>query len=166
AWIGARGPRARMRAVIGSPWPVAAAPALAFAGWHLYIQSRLGGSTLDPGTAFATPFVQFASEFHRAIHHPPLRGAWDLCYLALMLCGIVAAAALVWRRRSPVAVTALLFALTLPVLAFGDAISYTRLSAPMFACLLLEGLQRRSRGVLALCGAVALMGALLPFGVA
>ncbi|MHB1836126.1 MAG: AZOBR_p60025 family cell surface glycopolymer formation protein [Solirubrobacteraceae bacterium] len=156
---------AKASATLRAWWPAAIVPGLAFIGWQAYVDYRIGRPMSDPGTAFAAPFIGVANEVHHALGYTPLRGAWDLCYLALMLVGIVVAAALVRRRRCPVSIAALLFGLVLPVLVFGDPISYARLSAPMFACLLLVGLERRSRPVLAIAVAVATLGALVPFGV-
>jgi hypothetical protein len=69
----------------------------------------------------------------------------------------------VWRRRTAASIAALLFGLSLLVLVFGDPWSYTRLSAPMFAALLLCGLELRHRPALLLCAAAAGLALLAPF---
>jgi len=60
-------------------------------------------------------------------------------------------------------VAALLFALSLLVLKFGDPWSYSRLSAPMFAALLIAGLLRRDRPALAISVAGAVLTLVMPF---
>jgi hypothetical protein len=92
--------------------------------------------------------------------------AWDLAYLGLMLAGLGAAVALARRSVSAPVIAALLFSLSLLVLTFGNDWSYTRLSAPLFATLLLAGLERRARPAIAVCVAVAALGALVPLAIA
>jgi hypothetical protein len=158
-----RGRAARLKREL---FPLVVLPTLVFIGWQLYIRARLGASTSAPGSAFTAPFGGIAAELRHALAAGSTVDAiWDVCYLVLMCAGIAVAIELVRRRASAPAVAALLFALTLPFLSFGGAWSYTRLSAPMFACLLLTGLERRSRAALAICVAVAALGVLVPFGV-
>ncbi|MGA2012981.1 MAG: hypothetical protein ABSH51_20915 [Solirubrobacteraceae bacterium] len=166
AWQGGR-LGAGARALARAAWPACAVPVLAFAAWHAYIQLRYGGSTADPGTAFALPFVAVWREAQRAAHGASIvHGAWDLTYLALMLLGIGASVELLRRGCSAPAIAAVLFSLSLLVLTFGNDWSYTRLSAPLFACLLLGGLERRSRPSLAVCAAAAVLGMLVPLAIA
>jgi hypothetical protein len=154
------------RAVREGSWTPLLVPVAAFCAWQLYIHARVGVSTSAPWTAFAAPFTQVVAELRHALQNAtPIDGAWDLLYLTGMLAGIGLAIAHARRGRSATALAALLFALVLPVLTFGYAWSYTRLSAPLFACLLLLGLERRSRGTLALCGAIAILGALVPLSI-
>jgi len=155
----------RVRVAGRALWPVTVVPVIAFAGWLAYVDVRLGGAQSDPGTAFAGPMAGVAAEVRRALRSAPIDAAWDLAYLTLMLAGILAAALLVARRRCAASLAALLFGLTLPWMVFGGALSYTRLSAPMFACLLLAALARRSRPALALCAAVASLGPLVALGI-
>ena len=150
-------------------WPAVrpmAIPVAAFAVWQVYVHVRLGRSTSAPGTAFSAPFAAIATEVGHALGNASMAdGAWDLIYLALMLAGVGVAIALLRRARSAPAIAGVLFGLMLLVLTFGYAWSYTRLSAPMFACLLLCGLQRRHRGALGLCAVVAGLGSLVPLAI-
>ena len=143
-----------------------ALPAACFFAWQGYIHLRAGGSSAAPGTAFALPFAQFALEGGRALSAwRSADGMWELLYLGVMLAGIIAGLAQARRGATAPAVAAGLFALTLPVLVFGGAWSYTRLSAPMLACLLLVGLERRARGPLSICLVATGLGALVPLGI-
>jgi hypothetical protein len=152
-----------VRRGVGRPVVV---PAVAFIGWQVYIHVRLGVSTTAPWTAFAAPFSQFGVELGHALANPSsVGGVWDGTYLAAMAAGIALALVHVWRAPDAPALAAGLFALLLPVLTFGYAWSYTRLSAPLFACLLLLGLQRRSRLTCALSILVACLGALVPLSI-
>jgi hypothetical protein len=155
-----------LRVAISSLWPAAAVPVLAFGAWQAYVHVRYGGSTADPASAFQPPFVGIVDEVRRALGNgPAVSSAWDLAYLALMLAGLGAAVALVRRSVSAPAIAACLFAISLLVLTFGNDWSYTRLSAPLFACLLLGGLERRVRAAIGVCVAVAALGALVPFAI-
>jgi hypothetical protein len=168
------GVAARIAGCARAAWPVAVVPAVAFAGWHLYVQVRLGGAVGDPGSAFTPPLVGVWTEFRRALGSlPSAMSIWDLAYLALIIAAI--GLALVWagrRWRHPTApgLAAALFALSLLVLSFGNEWSYTRLSAPLFACLLLCGLETRSpggaaRGALAVCAGATVLGVLVPLAI-
>ena len=64
--------------------------------------------------------------------------------------------------RAP-AFAALLFGLGLLVLKFGDPWSYARLSAPMFAALVVAGLARRDRPAIAIAIAGAVLTLAMPF---
>jgi hypothetical protein len=151
------------RQLLGRPVLV---PALAFAAWQVYVHVRLGVSTTAPWTAFAAPFSQFGVEFgHALANRSPVGGAWDGLYLAAMVAGIALALVHAWRHPDAPALAAGLFALLLPILTFGYAWSYTRLSAPLFACLLLVGLQRRSRPTCALSILVACLGVVVPLSI-
>lgn len=167
AVLDARGPRiaGRLRDAWRTAWPVAI-PAVAFAAWQVYIAARIARSTSAPGTAFSPPFGAIATEVGHALHNASaVDGAWDLVYLGLMLGGVAVAAAMTRRHRTAATIAALLFGLMLLVLTFGYAWSYTRLSAPMFACLLLAGLEGRHRGALRICALVASLGALVPLAI-
>jgi hypothetical protein len=175
AWRGAGRPgvarsavtRERIRAVLRSLWPVAAVPVLVFAGWQLYLSLRHGGSSAPPGTAFQPPFAEIVAEVRHALREPSaVRGAWDEAYLALMVVAMGIAFARLRRSVNAASIAAALFAASLLVMTFGDEWSYTRLSAPLFACLLLDGLEQRSRPALLACGAVAVLGVIVPIAIA
>jgi hypothetical protein len=90
-------------------------------------------------------------------------GAWELAYLSLMAAGIAASVALLVRRAMASSVAAALFGVSLLFLVFGDPFSYTRASAPMFATLLVGGLEQRSRPALTVCVVATAMTAIMPF---
>jgi hypothetical protein len=128
------------------------------------VHLRYGRGTTAPGTAFQTPFTGLFDEAQGALAgHLNAANVWDLAYLALIVGGIGAAGVLPRLGITAPAVAALLFGLVLLVLTFGNDWSYTRLSAPLFAALLFGGLERRTRPALAVCSAVAALGALVPF---
>jgi hypothetical protein len=156
--------RASARAILGESWPVVAVPAVAYVVWQAYVSLRFGGSVASPGSAYKPPFVGVIDEFRHAFDDPAaLDRAWDVAYLGLTVAGILAALDLVRRRVSTAAVAAALFGLSLLVLVFGDPWSYTRLSAPMFAALLLGGLELRGRLALGACVAAAALTVAVPF---
>ena len=145
-------------------WPVLAVPVLAYVGWQVYVSIRYGGSVASPGSAYKPPLVGLLDEVRHALDDPQRRDTlWDLAYLGLIGLGILAAIDLVRRRVTAVGVAATLFGLSLLILVFGDPWSYTRLSAPMFAMLLLGGLEQRSRPALAICAAAAALTVVVPF---
>jgi hypothetical protein len=163
-WRRRREPRA-LRATVRAAWPAIVIPTLVFVAWQAYVHLRHGvAGTGAPATAFQPPLVGLLAEFRRALDGTPtVAGSWDLAYLAAMVAGIGAAFALVRRRLSAPGIAAVLFGLVLTVLTFGGDWSYTRLSAPLFAVLLLGGLERGSRPALAVCATVAALGAAVPF---
>ncbi len=163
-WWRGRGVPGTALGIVREVWPVVVVPTVVFGAWQLYVTARYGGSVSSPSSAFLPPFVGLIDEVRHAVSDPSLRDqVWDLTYLALMAAGILASLWLVWRRATAAGVTALLFGLSLLVLVFGDPWSYTRLSAPMFAVLLLAGLEQRSRPALLVCVAAAAMTVLMPF---
>ena len=156
-------PRALSQAV-RDVWPAVILPATAFVAWQAYVDVRYGGNAASTSLAFLPPFEGLIDEVRHALAAPSRRStAWDLGYLSLMAAGIAAAIALVWQKVTVAGLAALLFGLSLLVLVFGDPWSYTRLSAPMFAALLLAGLEQRHRVALAICVAGAAMTAVVPF---
>jgi hypothetical protein len=162
-WRGRGEPESALRAIVRAAWPVVLVPVGAYLAWQAYVSVRYGGIA-TPDSAYLPPFVSVRDEIRHALAEPSLRNTlWDLAYLALMMAAIVAAATLVWRCVNAVSVTALLFGLSLVVVVFGDPWSYTRLSAPLFAALLLGGLGQRSRIALLVCTGAALLTLAMPF---
>jgi hypothetical protein len=168
AWRTAeRGPwlRAARRVVI-ERGPVVLIPVVAYLCWKLYATARLGASISSPSSAYLPPFVGVIDEVKHSLADPHRSDVgWELLYLAAMMAGIGLAGRLLWRaRRGSVMVplAAVLFGLSLLVVVFGDPWSYSRLSAPMFAVLLLGALELRDRPALLLCSAVALLGLVAP----
>lgn len=165
-WYGARRrPGAASRAA-RTAWPVVAVPVLAFLLWTAYIDVRYGGNAAATSSgSFMPPFVSVVDEIRAAARATaPFRGAFDLAYLGLMLAAITAAFATLARRVTVLTVAASLFALSLLVLTFGDDWSYTRLSAPLLALLLIDGLENRSRIGPSLCLLAPAMILPLAFG--
>jgi hypothetical protein len=143
-------------------WPVVVVPSAAFAAWQAYITVRYGG--LVGGADLSLPLVNLVQEVRWSIRsYPPLGATWDLVYVLLILAASVAA--LMSLRRRVTITSAAAGALTLGVLVptFGDIWSDTRLSAPLFALLLVDGLQRRNRPAVLIGTAAAAMTILLPF---
>lgn len=162
-WRGRNRPGA-LRALGHDLWPVVVVPVLVYIAWQVYASARFGGSIASPSSAYLPPFVGVADEVRHALDAPHLRDTvWELAYLALMMAGVAVAAWLAWRRVSAASVAALLFGCSLLVVVFGDPWSYTRLSVPMFAALLLAGRDQRSRPALAVCSLTALLTLALPF---
>lgn len=165
-WACRREPGALGRTVRAA-WPPLAIPTLMFLGWQAYVHVRHGTGTSAPGTAFQVPLMGLVDEFRRSLRGTvSISSSWDLVYLAAIVAGIAVACAHVRRGITAPGVAALLFGLILLVLTFGNDWSYTRLSAPLFAALLLAGLERRMRPALAVCATVAVLGALIPFVIA
>jgi hypothetical protein len=161
-----RGWRARRlsfgaRLVAGRVWPVIALPAAAFVAWQAYVVIRNGGL---PGDAnLGLPFANLIQEARWSLAgRPPLYAAWDIAYLLLILAAIGVAFLSAWRRLTVTSAAAAAIAIGVLVPAFGDIWSDTRLSAPLFALLLIDGLQRRDRPALVISAAAASMMALLP----
>jgi hypothetical protein len=162
-WWHARHEPGAMRRVARNAWPPVVVPAIAFAAWHAYVYLRLGGNPASMSHAFLPLFRGFIDEARHALANgSPSNTVWDLSYLALMAAGIASAIALVWRKVTVASVAALLFGSSLLMLLFGDPWSYTRLSAPMFAALLVAGLEQRDRPALLVCAAGAAMTAMMP----
>jgi hypothetical protein len=165
-----RGWRARRlslgaRVVAGRVWPVIALPATAFVAWQAYVAIRIGGL---PGDAnLGLPFANLIQEARWSLAgRPPLYAAWDIGYLLLILAAVGTAFWSAWRRLTVTSAAAAAIAIGVLVPSFGDIWSDTRLSAPLFALLLIDGLQRRNRPALMISAAAASMTLLLPLGLA
>jgi hypothetical protein len=163
-WWRGRGRPGALGAILREAWPPVVVPAVAFFGWMAYVDARYGANVAGTSQAYLPPFVGVIDEVGHALDQASLRDTlWDLAYLALMMAGIAAAIQLTRRRVTAASVAALLFGLSLLVLVFGDPWSYTRLSAPMFAALLLGGLEQRQWPALLVCAAAAALTAVVPF---
>jgi hypothetical protein len=160
----ARGRPEAWREITREAWPVVVIPVAGYLGWQLYVSARYGGSVASAGTAFKPPVVGLLDELRHALDAPQSGDMlWDLAYLGLITLGVVASVDLLRRRVSTASVAATLFGLSLLILVFGDPWSYTRLSMPMFAALLLGGLEQRSRPALLVCVAAAALTVVVPF---
>jgi hypothetical protein len=153
-----------LRRAAREAWPVVVVPAAAFIAWQVYVDARYGGNVASTSSAsYLPPFDGLIDEVRHALSDGSRRDtAWDLAYLGLMTAGILAAIALLRKTATAAGIAAALFGLSLLVVVFGDPWSYTRLSAPMFAALLIGGLQQRNRAALLICAAAAAMTVVMP----
>ncbi len=152
------------RRIAREAWPVVIVPAVAFIAWQAYIDARYGSNVTSTSSAsYQPPFVGLIDEVRHTLDLGTRRDIlWDLAYLGVISAGIAASIALLRQKVTVTAIAAVAFGLSLLVVTFGDSWSYTRLSAPMFAALLLAGLQLRNRPALLICAAAAFMTAVLP----
>jgi hypothetical protein len=144
-------------------WPAVVIPAAAFLVWQVYIHGRYGASAAASSKPVLPPLQDFVDEVRYALgHDAPATALWDLVYLVLILTGMGGAVALLRQRPTAPTLAAVLFAVSLTVIVFGDQWGDTRYSAPLFAALLLGGLESGSRRVPRLCALVAGMTLFLP----
>ena len=155
-----------LRRVVSATWPVVVVPTAAFLGWQLYIQTRYGSGGAATNQPVLPPFRDFVAEARSATQNGITFGAlWDLAYLALMLAGIGAAVRLLRHGLSAASVAAVLFSVVLTVIVFGDQWGDSRYGLPLFALLLLVGLERRSRFALTICTFVAALTIFVPMAI-
>ena len=144
-------------------WPVLAIPAAAFLAWQVYLETRLTGGAVPPGSAFDLPLIGLLRQIPEALRHGLTPTAiWNLALLGAIFAGIAAAFAAVRRRLSAPVVAAALFSAVVLVLPFGSDWGYSRESAPIFAALLLGALELRQRSAIAVCVFMGALGALMP----
>jgi len=154
------------RHAVRRSWPTIVLPTLMFAGWQIYIHiavQRAGVGAAQLGASPVPSLAGYAGELH-TIFAAPLSAysLWDLVYLGLMAAGSIVALTRLRHGVNALSVSAVLFAAVLVVIVFGDPWGEARYSAPLFGALLLSGLERRSRSLVALCSAVAGMGVVAP----
>jgi hypothetical protein len=163
AWR-ARGGSGEGRRILARAWPVIAVPTGAFATWQIYIAARFGGPV--GGAGLSAPLWNLVTEVRSAFQAgPPLMAVWDAAYVLLILAGSVAAFMLLRRRVTLFSAAACCLALGVLVPTLGNPLSDTRLSAPLFSLLLIEGLQRRDRATVRIAAAAAAMSFLVPFAI-
>jgi len=145
-WRSRREPGAFWRAARNA-WPAVVVPAAAFLAWQVHIHARYGGgaaSTAD--TPDLSILRDYVVEAQRTVDHDSALGAaWDLIYLILILAGMGCAIALLRHSITAARAAALLFALNTTVVLFGDQWGVSRYGLPVFAALLLGGLDQRPR---------------------
>ncbi len=168
AEAGARAWRARptpgaARKQLLSGWPVVALPTVAFALWQAYVTGRYGGPV--GGAGLQLPFVNLVKEISGAFHGYLPMALWDLAYLLLIVAATGAAVISLRQRVTITSAGACALALGVLVPKLGDAWSDTRLSAPMLALLLVDGLQRHSRSSVLIVVAAASMTILAPLAI-
>jgi hypothetical protein len=165
-WWRARHQAGALRRIIGQAWPAVIVPATAYLGWRAYIHVRVGAMA-SPDTPGFPPFKDFVDEVRTMTAGTiTFAAVWDVVYLGLILIGMGEAVWLLLRRVTAAGMTALLTAVSLTVVYFGDQWGDTRYSAPLFAALLLAGLEQRSRAAVRVCVAAASMTLFLPLVIA
>ncbi len=162
AWRSRRIPGAVRRATLEA-WPVVVLPSLAFAGWHLYVYLRSGGSV--GGAGLSLPVANFVHNFDLASGAPPGMAVWEVAYLLLMVAAVAAALLSLRRGVTVLSLGAALFALLFLVAPFNDAWGSTKDSLLMLALLLVLGLERRERALLGICALAAAMTAFVPLAI-
>ena len=152
------------RPILAEAWPVLGIPTLVFLLWHTYITVRAGSML---GSSDVTlPFVNMVQEVVRSLRTGPITIAlWDTAYVALMFAGVLLAARSLRHRVTVLSVSACALCASVVLPVFGDFWSDTRLSAPLFAILLVDGLQRRDRACVAVGTAASAMTALFLLGI-
>jgi hypothetical protein len=138
-------------------------PALVcFAAWQAYATWRFGGDipwTTAPSGLWDGPVIGAVGAIPGLSDQPAREVAWDLAYLAI--CGVAVAAAGVALRRTREPETLFCASQAAIVVLLGEVFwidhwSFTRVTAPLFASLLLAGVVARSRlAVLTACSAAA-----------
>jgi hypothetical protein len=163
AWRARARPEA-WRSVLQEGWPVIALPGLAFALWQGYVALRSGGLVGTSNAGF--PGFNLIQEVGWSVgSHAFPYAAWDVVYVGLTVAGIGAAVASLRRGLTVPGLAACAASIGVLIPTLGDPYSDTRLTAPLFALLLVDALQRRRRFTLALCGAVAGMTVLAPLAI-
>lgn len=150
------------RQTLSRTWPIVV-PVVAFAAWQSYVMARYGGSI---GSAAVHPLTNLTSEISEDLHlGVPLEATFDLVYVGLMIAAVVVA--LLSARRALTLLNLTACALTIEILlpTMGDVWADTRYTAPVFALLLLDGLERRDRRAVVIGAAAGAMSLLVPFAV-
>ncbi|MBV9838573.1 MAG: hypothetical protein JO156_10650 [Solirubrobacterales bacterium] len=152
------------RSAASRAWPVVVVPTVIFAGWQAYITTRYGGPV--GGAPLSPPLVGIVDEVRRSMHNSwPPYAVWDLVYVLLILAAAAAALASLSRQVTITSAAASALALGALIPMMGDAWSDTRLSAPLFAVLLVDGLQRRHRSSVLISTIAAATTILIPFSI-
>jgi len=145
-------------------WPVIAVPTAALICWQVYVAARYG--TVLQGAGTTKPFVTFIYGMRDATRlGSSSSGAWDIAYELLILAATAAAVLSMRRRLSVLIIGAVLLALSVAIGRFSPIWGDTRDSLPVFALLLVIGLENRSRLNLSICVAAATMTALIPVAI-
>jgi len=162
AWRRRRGDQAAHPAIL-------VAPALAcFAAWQIYATARFDREipwTSAPSSLWQAPGVGVATALSGLLDQPASEAVWDLLYLILCAAAVVAAVATVVRDRSPEALFCVGQAAVVVLLGkvfWIDHWSFTRVTAPLFASLLLAGVSARNRPAIAIACAPAALTLLIP----
>jgi hypothetical protein len=163
AWR-ARGVEGTAWRTLRDAWPVVVVPTAAFICWQVYVAVRYGAVLQGAGTT--KPFVTFIYGIRDASRlSSSSSGAWDIAYELLILAATAAAVLSLRRRSSALSIGAVLLALSVAIGRFSPIWGDTRDSLPVFALLLVIGLENRNRLNVSICLAAATMTALIPVAV-
>lgn len=141
---------------------------LCFAAWELYATARFDGAiplTTAPSNLWQAPGVGAVSALPELLDQSAREVAWDLTYLVLCAAAVVAAVAAAGRDRGPETLFCIGQAGVVVLLGevfWVDHWSFTRITAPLFASLLLAGVSARSRAAIAIACAAAVLTLLIP----
>ena len=151
------------RQALAQVWPVIVVPAVAFAAWQAYITARYGGPV--GGAPLNLPLTNLVHEVRGAWRGYRPMALWDTAYVMLILAAVISAGLSLRCRMSPTSLAACALSLGILIPTLGDAWSDTRLSAPLFALLLLDGLERGCRRNLSVAAAASAMTLFIPLGI-
>jgi hypothetical protein len=140
-------------------------PLSAFVAWQLYLLDRfdrLASSTTPPGQ-FRAPLAGLFDSADSAISDASLGSAWDLGYLLMVAAAVVAAVLVARHGPWAAAVAAVCFAVVAVLVDYdADHWNYTRLTAPLLAALVVQGVDTRDRAALVVPAAAACLTLLIP----
>lgn len=161
-----RGYRARAvagawRATAAQVWPVIVVPSAVFAAWQAYVTARYGGPI--GGAGLSLPLLNLVQELRGEFRGYGPTAVWDVMFVLLILAASGTAVWSLCRRVTVINAAACALALGVLVPTLGDVWSDSRLSAPLFALLLLDGLHQRNRLAVGVGTAAAAMTILIPF---
>jgi hypothetical protein len=159
----ARATRGAWRATASQVWPVVVIPTTVFAAWQAYLMARYGGPI--GGAPLSLPLMNLVSELKGSFRGYAPTAVWDLANVLLILAASGAAICSLRRRVTVLNTAACALAVGVLVPALGDVWSDARLSAPLFALLLIDGLHERNRDAVAIGTAAAAMTILIPFAI-
>jgi hypothetical protein len=162
AWRSRRVPEA-WRTIASEAWPVVVVPAAAFVVWQAYITIRFGGHV--GSAALNPPLMNLVAEIRGLHGAPPLMTGWDLVYVSLILAACLMAFRSVRQGLTVTSAAACALVVTVVLPTMGDVWSDTRVSAPLFAVLLVDGLLRRDRWSVRVSAAAAAMTFLIPISI-
>jgi hypothetical protein len=144
-------------------------PALVcFAAWQAYATWRFDGEipwTTAPSNLWQAPGIGLAQAVPDLLDQPATEVAWDMAYLALCVAAVVAAVVVLLRNRGPEALFCAAQAVTVVLLGevfWIDHWSFTRVTVPLFASLLLAGVVARNRAAVAIVCVTATLTVLIP----
>ena len=150
-------------------WPPVVVPAVAYLAWQIYIHLQAppaAAGVAKVGATAATPLPSVTDILTRVQvllqAGSGIIRVWEVVYLGLLVLG-AGAAVLLARRGSAAGVAALLFAGVMLLISVPDQWSLTRYTAPVFAMLLLAGLEQRSRLARGVCVTATALTAFLPW---